>query len=58
MAVRNSQVVERFNMLEVEGELQEAQLNGKTLSAAEAAKYTGALPDNREPYSYFMDISE
>lgn len=58
MAVRNSQVVERFNMLEVEGELQEAQLNGKTLSAAEAAKYTGALPDSREPYSYFMDISE
>ena len=57
-AIKNSQVVERFNKLEIAGELSEATLNGKTLSHADATKYTSALPVSREPYLYFINIEE
>lgn len=57
-AIKNSQVVERFNKLEIAGELSEATLNGKTLSHAYATKYTSALPVSREPYLYFINIEE
>ena len=58
VAIQKSKVAERFNMLEVEGEITEASLNGRTINKSEAANYLDKTPDKRNPYIYFIDIRE
>ena len=55
VAVQNSRIVERFNMLTIGSQLEEdaepeveASLNGKNVSKAKAEAYMKALPKSRE----------
>jgi hypothetical protein len=57
-ALKKSKVVERFNMLEVEGNIDEASLNGKTISRSEAADYLDRTPDDWDIYIYWRNIEE
>ncbi len=57
-ALKKSKVVERFNMLEVEGNIDEASLNGKTISRSEAADYLDRTPDDWDVYIYWRNIEE
>lgn len=52
----NGEVVEKFNALEVYGEIDECTLNGKTISAAEGKAYMEAIPDAEEPFIFWTDI--
>ena len=52
----NGKVVEKFNALEVYGEIDECSLNGKTISAAEGKAYLEAIPDAGEPFIFWTDI--
>ena len=48
ITVKDSRVAERFNLLEVYGEVDGAGLNGKDIGAEEARAYTAALPESKE----------
>lgn len=55
--LKGSQVVERFTMQELDGEITDAELNGKSLTKWEAADYLDKTPS--EVYNtgtYFIDI--
>ena len=54
--LRKSQVVDRFFMMELEGEITEAELNGKTLTKWEAAEFLDKSPSNEyKPYIYWKE---
>ena len=55
---RNGKVVERFNGLEVYGELDGAMLNGKEISAEQGKAYMNAVPEATEPFIYWNEINE
>ena len=57
--LRKSQVVERYCMMEVEGEITDAELNGKTLTKWEAADYLDKTPSiDNKPYLYWQEKEE
>ena len=45
-------------MLEVEGEINECSLNGKTLSKEEGRAYLDKIPEGKEITAYFSDIEK
>ena len=58
-AIKGSQVVERFSMKDLDGEITESKLNGKTLTKWEAADYLDKLPLNEyKVYPYWKNINE
>ena len=57
--LKKSQVIERFGMMELEGEITDAELNGKTLTKWEAADYLDKTPSNDyKPYIYWHQKEE
>ena len=53
------QVVERFAMMELEGEITDAELNGKTLTKWEAADYLDKTSSNKNDiYLYWTEIQQ
>lgn len=57
--IKKSQVADRFFMMEVEGEITDAQLNGKTLTKWEAADYLDKQPmEPYKPYTYWIEKQE
>ena len=57
--LKKSQVVERFFMMEVEGEITDAELNGKTLTKWEAADYLDKTPSiDNKPYLFWQEKEE
>lgn len=48
VTLEKSRVVDRYTELQVYGDIDEASLNGKTLSADEALAYREALPESKE----------
>lgn len=56
--IKNSQVVRRFTSLEIYGEIDECNFDGKNVTKEEGAAYIKSLPEVRDPYIYFMDINE
>lgn len=48
VGVKNSQVMEQFNMMEEYGEITDANLNHKTINKNQAADYLDKLPDSEE----------
>lgn len=58
-AIKGSQVVERFGMMELEGEITDAELNGKTLTKWEAADYLDKTSSNKNDiYLYWTEIQQ
>ncbi len=58
-AIKGSQVVERFSMKDLDGEITESKLNGKTLTKWEAAEYLDKTPSSEyKTYPYWKDINE
>jgi hypothetical protein len=58
-AIKGSQVVERFAMMELEGEITDAELNGKTLTKWEAADYLDKTSSNKNDiYLYWTEIQQ
>ena len=54
--LKKSKVIERFGMMELEGEITDAELNGKTLTKWEAADYLDKTPsDPQKPYIYWTE---
>ena len=56
LAFENGKQTERFNALSIYGEIDECQLNGKTLSKELGQAYIDKLPESREINAYFTDI--
>ncbi len=57
--IKGSQVVDRFSMKELDGEITDATLNGKTLTKWEAADFLDKSPSNEyKPYIYWIDIQK
>ena len=54
--LRDGQVVERFNVLTVYGEIDGCSLNGKEISAEEGKAYLNAIPDATEHYIDWHEI--
>ena len=58
-AIKGSQIVERFTMQELDGEITDSKLNGKTLTKWEAADYLDKLPLNEyKTYPYWTEIQK
>ena len=55
---KNGKRIEKFNVLEVEGEINECSLNGKTLSKEEGRAYLDKIPEGKEITAYFSDIEK
>ena len=54
--IKGSQVVERFTMQDLDGEITDSKLNGKTLTKWEAADYLDKTPSNEyKPYIYWQE---
>ncbi len=57
--LKGSQVIERFTMQELDGEITDSKLNGKTLTKWEAAEYLDKTPsDEYKTYPYWTDIEQ
>ena len=56
--LQGGKVVEKFNALEVYGEIDECQLNGKSISAEEGKAYLEAIPEATEPFIFWEEISD
>lgn len=57
--IKGSQVVERFSLKNLDGEITESKLNGKTLTKWEAADYLDKTPsDEYKVYPYWKDLNE
>ena len=48
--------IEKFNSLEIEGEIDECSLNGKPLSKEEGKAYLNKIPEGQKITAYFRDI--
>lgn len=55
-AFKNGKRIEKFNVLEVEGEINECSLNGKDLSKEEGRAYLDKIPQGEQITAYFNDI--
>ena len=53
---KNGKRIEKFNVLEVEGEIEECALNGKPLSKEAGRAYLDKVPQGQEITAYFRDI--
>ena len=56
--LRDGKVVERFNALEIYGEIDECSLNGKSISTAEGKAYMNAIPEAEEPFIFWQEINQ
>ena len=54
---RNGKVIERFNGLEVYGELDGCALNGKEISVEQGKAYMQAVPEAKEPFISWTEIN-
>ncbi len=55
---QGGKVIERFNGLEVYGELDGCALNGKEISVDQGKAYMKAVPETYEPFIYWNEIDE
>ena len=55
-AFKNSKLLWKLNVLEVEGEIEECALNGKAISEEEGRAYLDKIPQSQEINAYFRDI--
>lgn len=55
---KNGKLMENFTMLEVEGEIDECSLNGKTLTADEGRAYVNKFSDAQPLNQYWKDTDE
>ena len=55
---KGGKVVEKFNAMEIYGEIDECSLNGKTISKEQGKAYMNAVPDATEPYIFWQEIEE
>ena len=55
---QNGKVIERFNGLEVYGELDGCALNGKEISVEQGKAYMKAVPETYEPFIYWNEIND
>ena len=55
-AFKNSKLLWKLNVLEVEGEIEECALNGKAISKEEGRTYLDKIPQSQEINAYFRDI--
>ena len=53
---KNGKRIEKFNSLEIEGEIDECSLNGKPLSKEEGRAYLNKIPEGQKITAYFRDI--
>lgn len=57
--IKGSQLIERFSMQDLDGEITDSKLNGKTLTKWEAADYLDKTPSNEyKTYPYWIDIQQ
>ena len=57
--IKGSQLIERFSMQDLDGEITDSKLNGKTLTKWEAADYLDKTPSNEyKTYPYWIDIEQ
>ena len=52
---KDGKQVEKFNMLEVEGEIEECQLNGKNMSEEEGRAYVEKFADAKQLNEYWNE---
>ena len=57
-AFKNGKLLWTFNVLEVEGEIDECQLNGKELSKEQGRAYLDKIPQGQEINVYFREIEQ
>ena len=57
-AFENGKQTERFTALAIYGEIDECQLNGKTLTKEAGQAYLDKLPETREINAYFQNIEQ
>ena len=55
---KNGTVIERFNGLQVYGELDGCALNGKEISVEQGKAYMQAVPEAKESFIYWNEISD
>ena len=55
-AFQNGKRIWKLNVLEVEGEINDCSLNGKTISKEEGKTYLAKIPQGNEITAYFKDI--
>ena len=55
---KNGKRIEKFNVLEVEGEIDECSLNGKNLSKEEGRAYLNKVPEGQKITAYFREIPQ
>lgn len=55
-AFKNGKQIEKFSVLEVEGEIEECTLNGKPISKDAGRVYLDKIPQGQEITAYFRDI--
>ena len=58
IGLRDSKIVKRITITDMDGDIIEATLNGKTIQKWEAANLLDVLPDVRKVYDYWTDIEE
>lgn len=55
-AFQNGKRIWKLNVLEVEGEINDCSLNGKTISKEEGKAYLAKIPEGNEITAYFKDV--
>lgn len=58
IGLKDSKIVKRLTITDMDGDIIEATLNGKTIQKWEAANLLDVLPDVRKVYDYWTDIEE
>lgn len=54
--LKKSHVVRRFNCMEVYGDIDNCEFDGKSATPEEGERYLKSLPDTRDPYIYWRDL--
>jgi hypothetical protein len=57
-AFKDGKRIWKLNVLQVEGEIDGGELNGKDISKEEAKAYLDKVPEGKEIYAGFRDINE
>ena len=55
--LRDGKVVESFNAMEIYGEIDQCNLNGKSISAEQGKAYLEAIPEVRDSYIFWHEIN-
>ena len=55
--LRDGKVVESFNAMEIYGEFDQCNLNGKSISAEQGKAYLEAIPEVRDSYIFWHEIN-